>query len=227
MAAVVATVVGLWRFPVKAMAGESISHAELGWNGIAGDRRWAFVRGGQERNGFPWLTIRERNDLVRYQPRLADTTAIVRSPDGTERDVTDPALAAELGFDARVIKLDRGAYDTLPISIISVQSLARLGDLVGRELAPERFRTNLLVDAGGDWVEDTWVGKTLQIGAVALRVNKRDTRCVVVNVDPKTGDRDPSILRTIGQVRESCLGVYASVSATGRIAVGDAIDVSA
>jgi hypothetical protein len=55
---VVGRVAGLWRFPVKSMAGEQLDEAELGWHGLAGDRRWAFVRGDTPRSGFPWLTIR-------------------------------------------------------------------------------------------------------------------------------------------------------------------------
>jgi uncharacterized protein len=53
-------VVGLWRYPVKSMAGEALVAAEVSWHGLAGDRRWAFVRDGVVRSGFPWLTLRER-----------------------------------------------------------------------------------------------------------------------------------------------------------------------
>ena len=34
------------------MAAESLDSAEISWSGVAGDRRWAFVRSGAERNGF-------------------------------------------------------------------------------------------------------------------------------------------------------------------------------
>jgi uncharacterized protein YcbX len=56
-----------------------------------------------------------------------------------------------------------------------------------------------------------------------MRVDQPDERCVVVNVDPDTTERDPSILRTIAQERDSCFGVYGSVVTPGRIAVGDAV----
>ncbi len=49
----VGRVAQLWRFPVKAMAGERLDEAELSWHGVAGDRRWAFVRPGLERSGSP------------------------------------------------------------------------------------------------------------------------------------------------------------------------------
>lgn len=227
----VGRVAGLWRYPVKSMAPEALACAEVGWHGVAGDRRWAFVRAGQEGNGFPWLTIRERPALWRYQPRLVDqarpdqTAVRVRTPAGVELDVVDPALAAELGAGVQVMKLDRGAFDTLPLALISSQTLAGLGALVGRALAVQRFRPNILIDGpdGAAYPEDAWVGATIRIGATRLRVDKRDQRCVMVNVDPATGARDPVILRTITRVRQACLGVYGSVATPGAIAVGDPV----
>ena len=55
---VVGRVSGLWRYPVKSMAGEALAQADVSWHGFAGDRRWAFVRPGIVRSDFPWLTIR-------------------------------------------------------------------------------------------------------------------------------------------------------------------------
>jgi len=33
-------VTGLWRYPVKSMAGEAVEAVELDADGVAGDRRW-------------------------------------------------------------------------------------------------------------------------------------------------------------------------------------------
>ena len=227
----VGRVAALWRYPVKSMAPEPLERIDVGWHGFAGDRRWAFMRAGQERSGFPWLTIREHPPLARYQPRLVEparpeaTAVRVRTPAGAELDITDPALAAELGPGVRVMKLDRGAFDTLPLALISSQTLAGLSGLVGRALAPERFRPNILIDGtdGAAYAEDTWVGATIRVGALRMRVDKRDQRCVMVNVDPSTGTRDPTVLRTISHVRDTCLGVYGSVATPATIAVGDPV----
>ena len=227
----VGRVAGLWRYPVKSMAPEALERVEVGWHGMAGDRRWGFVRAGQEANGFPWLTIRDRPALARYQPRLVDparpdaTAVRVRTPAGVELDVADPALAAELGTSVQAMKLDRGAFDTLPLALISRQTLASLGGLVGRGLVIERFRPNVLIDATDHaaYPEDAWVGATIRIGSFRMRIDKRDQRCVMVNVDPATGERDPAILRAISQARQSCLGVYGSVSTPGAVALGDPV----
>jgi uncharacterized protein YcbX len=206
------------------MASEELREVEVSWHGLAGDRRWAFVREGVVRSGFPWLTIRERSDMWRYQPSFADpgrpdaSLTLVRTPSGAELDVTDPALAAELGHGARVIKQSRGVFDTMPLSLLSSGSVTQLGG--DRVLDPRRFRPNILVDGAG---EDELIGRVLAIGGMRMRVDQRDERCVVVNVDPVTSERDPAILREIAQERDSCFGVYGSVVTPGRIAVGDPV----
>jgi len=63
----------------------------------------------------------------------------------------------------------------------------------------------------------------LRIGAMRMRVDKRDGRCVVVTIDPVTTERDPAILRAIARDRQGCLGVYGSTVEPGRVAVGDAV----
>jgi MOSC domain-containing protein len=231
----VGRVAGLWRYPVKSMAAEPLERVEVGWHGLAGDRRWGFVRAGQEHNGFPWLTIREHPELARYRPRLVDPAhpsaaeVRVQTPAGAELDIVDPALAAEFGDGVAVMKLDRGAFDTLPLALISRQTLAGLADLVGRELAIERFRPNILVDGatGAAFAEDAWVGSTIRIGGLRMRIDKRDQRCMIVNVDPVTTERDPAILRTITRARQACLGVYGSIGTPGAIAIGDRVVLEA
>jgi uncharacterized protein len=227
----VGRVAALWRYPVKSMAAEALDEVEVSWHGLAGDRRWAFVRAGIPRSGFPWLTIRERSDMGRYRPSFLDPTrpdasrTVVRTPAGAELDVIDPALAAELGDGVRVIKQNRGVFDAMPLSLVSTQTLAALGQRAGRELDPLRFRPNLLVTAAdaAPFQEEAWVGRVLRIGGMRMRVDQRDERCVIVNVDPVTTERDPAVLRMLARERETCTGVYGSIVEPGRVAVGDPV----
>jgi len=230
--AVVGRVAALWRYPVKSMAGERLDAAEVSWHGLAGDRRWAFIRDGQVRSGFPWLTIRELPELAHYHPRFADperpdaAATLVRGPSGREFDVADPALAAELGSGVRVIKQNRGVFDTMPLSLLTTETLASLGRMVGMDLVPERFRPNMFVEAfHGDFPEDAWVGRNLRIGELQMRVDQHDHRCVMPTIDPVTLVREPGILRTIAQERDGRLGVYGSTVQPGRIAVGDPVEL--
>lgn len=227
----VGRIAALLRYPVKSMAAERLDEVEVSWHGLVGDRRWAFVQDGLERSNFPWLTIRERPEMWRYRPSFVEpdrpeaSRTVVRTPGGRELDVIDPALAEDLGGGARVIKQNRGVFDTMPLSLLSTHSIAALEQLVGTELVPERFRPNLLVEAGGDgsFPEDRWVGSVLRIGGMAMRVDKRDERCVMINVDPLSAARDASVLKAVARERQACLGVYGQVVTPGRVAVGDAV----
>jgi uncharacterized protein len=231
---VVGRVAGLWRYPVKSMAAETLADTDVGWHGVAGDRRWAFVRDGVPHSGFPWLTLRERGDMHRYRPSFVDparpdkSATVVQTPSGRMLDVTEPALAAELhAVGARVIRQDRGVFDTFPLSIITTQTIAQLAHIVCEPLEVARFRPNILVETAGDapFAEDGWVGSMLRIGSLRMRVDKRDGRCVVITIDPLTAERNPHILRAVARDRQGCLGVYGSTVEPGRVAVGDAVVV--
>jgi uncharacterized protein YcbX len=230
----VGRVVGLWRYPVKSMGAEALTEVDVSWHGLAGDRRWAFLRSDAPRSGFPWFTLREREDLSRYRPAFAEparpdqSTTLVTSPSGVVRDVIDPALGAELSPGGlRAMKQDRGVFDTFPLSVITTNTVARLGEMVGATLDVQRFRPNILVETteGAPFLEDTWVGRVLRIGGVRARIDKRDGRCVVITIDPVTGSRSPEILRAVAQERGGSLGVYGTTVEPGRVAVNDPVSI--
>jgi hypothetical protein len=230
----VGRVVGLWRYPVKSMGAEALPEVDVGWHGLAGDRRWAFIRNGVTQSGFPWFTLRQRNDLNHYCPSFADPTrpdkspTVVRTPSGAIFDIADPALAAELcPNEVRVIRQDRGVFDTFPVSVITTQTIDRLGEMVGAGLDVQRFRPNILVEAAAEapFAEDSWVGCVVRIGGMRMRVDKRDGRCVVITIDPVTTERNAAILRTVARDRQGCLGVYGTTVEPGRVAVNDTVFV--
>ena len=230
-ARVVGRVVGLWRYPVKSMAPETVTTIDVSWHGMVGDRRWAFVREGVQTSGFPWLTLRQRPDMNRYRPFLVepekpDTSPTrVETPSGQTLDVTDPALSRELWPEgARVIRQNRGVFDTFPLSLITTQSVDQLSQLLGSRLDVQRFRPNVLIDAGdGAFPENDWIGRVLRVGGVRMRVDKRDGRCVVITVDPETGERKPQVLRTVVDQRDGCVGVYASTVEPGVLTLEDGV----
>lgn len=230
----VGRVVAVWRYPVKSMGAEPLEEVDVSWHGLAGDRRWAFLRDDRPQSGFPWLTLRDRADLALYSPYFTEpgrpdsSPTSVRTPGGRELDVTDPVLAQELwGSGARVLRQDRGVFDTFPLSLLTTATLEGLSRLVDRQLDVQRFRPNLLIEPRGDrgpsFPEDAWVGARLRIGSLRLRVDKRDGRCEVITIDPQTTERDASILRTVASERQGCLGVYGSIVTPGRVSIGDAV----
>jgi len=224
----------LFRYPVKSMAGQELSSALLGWQGIEGDRRFAFVREGQV-DGFPWLTARKVPSLILYHPYCAlaagDTTlpTHVRTPAGEELELEGDALRRELatahGADVRLMHLNQGTFDEAPLSLITtatVEAIARAQDAL-------RFRPNIVVETaeGALFPEDEWVGRLVTFGegasAPMINVTSRDVRCGMINLDPQTAKADPEVLKAAVRYNENCAGVYASTFRRGTVSVGDRV----
>jgi len=228
---IVGTLCELRRYPVKSMAAESLQSAVISFHGFAGDRRWAFIRPGAQASGFPWLTIREKPDLWHYQPSFLNPDDVesskirVTTPTGEQLDLTDPALAARLGEGVHLIKQYSGVFDTFPLSLLSVQSVASLSAMAAQELSALRFRPSLVIDAIGFdlFPEDSWTGSILRIGSFRMRLDKRDQRCVMVNTDPVGLTSNPAVLKSIGRERSACLGLYGSTVEPGEVHLGDRV----
>jgi uncharacterized protein YcbX len=222
-----ACVQAIYRYPVKAMAGEALDQAEVGWFGVDGDRRYAFVQS-DSRSDFPWLTMRQVPALTRYVPQNGS----VVTPGGRSLALESPELADELaaahGGPVHLHRNARGLFDAFPVSVTSVQTAEALSAVVGRPLEPLRFRPTLVVDVpGASFPEDDWIGRTVAFGDVQVRLDVRDDRCMVINFDPHTAERDPSVLRAVVARREKCLGVYGSVVRPGVVRVGDPVGLVA
>jgi uncharacterized protein len=229
----IGTVAALHRFPVKAMAAEPLEAVAVGFHGLQGDRRYAFVRS-DDASDFPWLTIRQVPAMLRYLPASGEDPErdppLVRTPAGDVHEVTSPALRSELaaayGGPVHLHRDHRGTQDAFPVSLLSRQSVGALGRRVGRELDPLRFRPSILIDAPGEaeHPEDELVGRTVALGdELRVRIDQRDSRCMVVNFDPASVERDPSVLRAIARHRDACIGVYGSVERPGIVRVGDPV----
>jgi uncharacterized protein YcbX len=225
-------IAGLWRYPVKSMGPEPLEVVAVAAGGLVGDRRWALVRPGLADHPFPWLTIRQRNDMASYLPAYDDpsdpdrSTVTVTTPAGARLPLTAPQLLTELLPGVTVRHDPAGLPDDSPLSIVTRRSLASLEALVGLPVDVQRLRPNVLVDdAGtGPWPEEDWVGRTVRLGDVLVEVTGRDPRCAILNVDPATAGRDPGYLRTLTREHDMCVGVYARVVTAGRFSVGDPVD---
>lgn len=228
----------IMRYPVKSMRGETLQQAEIGWYGIDGDRRYAFVKSG-DTSYFPWLTGREVPEMVLHTPRYEDLTQLrtspvtVATPGGAELALDSPDLLGELaaryGKPLHLIHLGKGCHDAMPLSFLSTATVEAFGQEAGLPLDPRRFRPNILVElvSGQPYDEDRWVGSTVRIGegedAARVQVNRRNKRCVMTNIDPETAERDPRVLKTVVRLRDECAAVYGSAEQPGVIRVGDPI----
>jgi uncharacterized protein len=236
MTRIVGHVAALNRFPVKSMAGEPLVLAELDWQGMEGDRQYAFVR---TANGtrFPWLTARQVPALVLHKARFADpgvpktSAVLVETPDGAMVSLHDPLLLAHLeaaaGEPARLIQVARGIYDAMPISIVTTATHARVEAAHGSTLDPRRFRSNVIVES--DVPAPELQGLRLAFGGsedgAIVQTADPIPRCVLTTIDPDTGAKEPRVLRTIAQQFGNAYGVYATPARPGLIRLGDPVRV--
>ncbi|MBP0578794.1 MOSC domain-containing protein [Labrys sp. LIt4] len=223
------------RFPVKSMGSDVLDTAELRWNGLAGDRQYAFVKT-RDRGRFPYLTSRDLPDLLLYRARYLKpedprTSALtVVSPKGGEYDIDDPALCRELseaaGGPVHLMQLGRGHFDSAVVSLVSTTTAGRLAHAHGGGIDLRRFRINLVIEpADAEIWERDWLGKRLAIGnqEVLLRADRPIDRCVMITLDPQTAQRTPAIMKTVARQFDNRIGIYGTVEQPGRISLDDGI----
>jgi uncharacterized protein len=228
----------IFRYPVKSMAGELLDVARLSRHGIEGDRRLAFRRL-NDKSRFPWLTASKLPQLLLYKPFRLDSNAVellpthVCTPDGKEHELRSDELREELssrnGSDVELMSLNRGIFDEACISVISLGTVHCIQRESGRDVDLRRFRPNVVIetDSAGPFEEDKWVGRTLLFGegsgGAALTVTMKDERCIMVNFDPDTAERDSEVMKTVVRMNGNYAGVYGTVVRAGALRVGQAV----
>ena len=203
-------VAGLWRYPVKTLAGEPLTTAEVGPAGIVGDRR-VWVCGPEAVR-----TSRRHHRLLGLKGTLnADASPLI---DGHRWDSPEAlALVRDAaGADAWLEESDgHNRFDVLPLLVATDGAVAAFGRDV------RRLRPNILIGGVEGLTERTWPGADLQIGDVIVRLDSLRSRCPMTTVDPDTLHRDPEVLRDIGRRFGGYLALNAAVVRGGRISVGD------
>ena len=225
------TIRELFRYPVKSMAGVPVIAAQLGLHGLVGDRRFGFRRVG-DTSSFPWLSASRLPALVTFQPVAGDgefVPASVRTPEGEyvalEGDALREDIGRRFGSPVELMQLKHGIFDEASVSVISVATILGIERTCGRTLDRLRFRPNVVLETTDErpFREDAWVGGTLIFGeadGAAVAVTLRDERCMMVNLDPATGEQDASVMKAIVGLNGNCAGVYGAVVRPGALEVG-------
>jgi len=229
------------RYPVKSMAGIATECAYLGWHGLDGDRRFAFRLLG-ENGGFPWLSASRLPELLLYQPIQLDESSgeslptHVQTPTGSRVEIGSVELLKDLterfGSGLELMKLKHGIFDEAAVSVISQTTITGISREAGVDLDRRRFRANIMLETErwDPFLEDEWVGRTLVFGdtdqSPAVNVTMCDERCVMINFDPATVEKDVRVMKTVVQLNNNNAGVYATVLRRGTIRVGDRVNLA-
>jgi uncharacterized protein len=253
LASATATLKSIYRFPVKGLSPEPLSHTTLTpGQTVPGDRLYAVENGP---SGFDpaapkhqpkmrYLMLMRNERLAVLRTRFDDAThTLIIDYDGREAARGDLRTAEgratierffasfsanDLRGPPKVLHAPGFSFSDVAAKVVSIINLASVADLenyVGAPIDPLRFRANLYVTGWPAWQELDMVGRKLAIGdGVEVKIVKRIVRCAATNVDPVTGARDLEIPNTLMKTfGHADCGIYAEVLTGGLIAVGDSL----
>jgi len=155
---------------------------------------------------------------------LGDEVTSIDSPDFAQRldrAVGVPVRLEESTMLATRVKRGRAIHLISNSSIRALKRSYPAGDFDIR-----RFRPNIVLTLGRgaeDFAEEAWVGRSLKVGNVVLKVERPNERCTVTTLPQGNLPADKQILETIIDANDRNLGVMCSVARGGAVAVGDSV----
>ena len=156
----------------------------------------------------------------------------VETPTGDALAIDDSALIEALrqGIDAKhqltLLRSERALTDCRPLSIFGIQSARKLGEETGISVDKRRFRANIYLDLVEGFAEDKFVGHSIRIGPkVIVSILERDPRCMMITLDPDTGEKEPALLKKVAQAHSGMAGVYGAVLVEGMVHKGDSVEL--
>ncbi|MDN4477866.1 MOSC domain-containing protein [Demequina sp. SYSU T00039] len=223
-------IVSLHRFPVKAMGGEDIDAVRVDGRGLAHDRAFAVVDAdgmfAAGKRGSRW---RPHEAIFGFAATARDDAVVVLRGDAAW-EAGSPGLDAELsaatGEPMRVVAETPGEtdfFDAKPVSIVGTATLDWCRAELGADADPRRLRVNVVVETDEPFVEESWIGSRIGLGDVALDVVKRNTRCRVIDQAQNGATERTRWLKPLGDRRDGCVAVYATVATPGIVRVGDPV----
>ncbi|WP_160036202.1 MOSC domain-containing protein [Paenibacillus sp. An7] len=228
------------RHPIKSFQGERVPRTQVMEYGLYGDRSHAFVH---KSNQNQYVTITQLPQMASFQAHFTDQEdqehfprVEVITPQGQKYYFGDEELNRTLEelYKKEIVPIQfepahvpLGAIEEEPIQLVTDASISELEKLwANNEVDSRRFRPNFVLSLAHQvpFIEDEWFGKRMQIGeSVILLIKRPCKRCSIINVDPESSERDPSLLKKVVTERNNQFGIYASVLQTGIVTEGDEV----
>ncbi|HXQ69615.1 MAG TPA: MOSC domain-containing protein, partial [Pyrinomonadaceae bacterium] len=180
-------------------------------------------------------------ELLLYQPLGVDETAQepvpthVRTPGGVDLALGSAELqhliAEKFGSPVELMKMKHGIFDDAPVSVINLATISAIGREAGADLDTRRFRPNIVIasEANEPFLEDGWIGGRLVFGdngvGPVVNVAMRDLRCVMIDLDPDTAEKDPRVMKAAVRLNANNAGAYGTVARTGQLSVGQSVSL--
>ena len=243
----------LWRYPIKGVGGDSISHTTLSVHQtLPSDRRYALSAGSlkaaQAGDGVwlqkaHFLQLMQTESLAALRCQLDGDVVTLDGvgTDGFEGNLAIPDDRARCqNFIAnflqlpdteklRIHQIENGAFTDQRKPLISIggsASLAAFATATHTEIDARRFRLNIVVATTTAFAENQWGGAKLQMGEAVVEIMGDVGRCAAINVNPANAIRQPDHLSTMRQAfGHSYLGVFGRVITPGALRCGDTVTV--
>lgn len=130
----IGTVDSLWRYPVKSMRGEEVQEAFVGFPGVFGDRVYAVENSGAPK-GFPYLTARELESLLLYQPRYRNAVGMAKPTNLAEAEAMPPGATPRYPEDEELaLEVETPSGESLDILDPKLLEVLRAGVRAGHVL---------------------------------------------------------------------------------------------
>ncbi|GHH98950.1 MOSC domain-containing protein [Neobacillus kokaensis] len=222
------------RYPVKSFAGEQLETCKIEKYGLDGDRVYAFYDASKE-GWESFITARQIPTMLAFKTSLYGKELKVVAPNGQVFGWNEELLAEIQKYSPQKVSMTKFqapnpvnpellSVDSASILIATDVTLRKLEALCGEKLDPRRFRANFIVSIDGEAMnESDWMGRRLSIGSAELQVDQYCERCSMITIDPDTLVREPSLLKKVYDEMNLHFGVYASVTKTGDVRVGNKV----
>ena len=205
----------LWRYPVKSMRGERLAEADVGREGIAGDRVAHVVDASGQ-----LVTGRTKPGLLLLGASAGPDGPLV---DGAPWRSEDVARAVEDAAGAGARLADAGwdgvRFDESPLMVATDGMAASFG------IDHRRLRPNIVLAGVDGMAERGWEGRRLRVGEAVIVLDHLCERCVMTTFDPDTVAQDADVLRRINDELGGRAALNCWVERPGRVAVGDAAEL--
>lgn len=240
----------LWRHPIKAHGREALSRVELSaGRTLPWDRRWAVAHEMAQVDDSAWSPCQNFSRGSKVAQLMAinavsdETTGTVTLSHPARPDLSfdpdhdapaflewvRPLMPANRAQSTGILRVpDRGMTDTdyPSVSILNMASNRDLSARMGQDLSPLRWRGNIHLDGLEPWAERDWIGRRIRIGAAELELRENIVRCMATTANPATGERDADTLGALNSHwNHQDFGVYAVVTRSGAVAMGDTAEV--
>ena len=249
----VGTVVQVWRYPVKSFQGERVDSLDLASGGATGDRTLAVVdpAAGKVLSAKRYadlLMASARLDGERVVVTLPDSSehaaddpdihqvlsdwlgrAVRLMPPPTEGVFPMEMYEGMSDEDTPLFDWPGPAGTWLDLADVHWLTTATLATIAARlpdgQWDVRRFRPTALIETStSGFVEEGWT--SIAAGSVNSEVIMATPRCTIPSRAQPGLERDKSIGTTIRDTNGNNLGVYASVTQSGTVRVGDIVHAS-